>query len=76
MWSLSGSKQYVRKLIGERKGSGWLHNVKLGYFEDLMWHVPNSDADNPYNSLISLSSSGAPMKVGALLYFSRTDSFS
>lgn len=34
-----------------------------------MYYHSNRDADNPYNPLISLSSSGVPIIVGTLLLF-------
>lgn len=44
-------------------------DVNLGELEDLMCLDSNRAADNPYNSLISLSSSGVPIYVGTLLLF-------
>lgn len=45
------------------------YDVNLGELEDLMCLDSNRVADNPYNSLISLSSSGVPIYVGTLLLF-------
>lgn len=43
--------------------------VKLGKYDELMCYQSNCAADNPYNYLISLSSSGVPINVGTLLSF-------
>ncbi|MCA9273046.1 MAG: hypothetical protein KDA31_08380 [Phycisphaerales bacterium] len=61
--------EFIRVLFGFYGDKITGFGVKIGELEDLMCFHSNRLADNPYNSLISLSSSGVPIIVGTLLLF-------
>ncbi|MFI4871027.1 MAG: hypothetical protein ACIARQ_04385 [Phycisphaerales bacterium JB061] len=69
LWIVRKRAKFARDMFGKSGSQNPEYSVKLGDLEDLMYFHSNRDADNPYNSLISLSSSGVPIIVGTLLLF-------
>ena len=69
LWIIRKRAKFARGMFGKSGSQNPECSVKLGDLEDLMYFHSNWDADNPYNSLISLSSSGVPIIVGTLLLF-------